>query len=113
VRTAWLLCEGTVLASLEVAESLTERTKGLLGRSGYEGAMLFPRTRAIHSLGMRFALDVAFLDGDLVVIDSLRLAPTRVARPRRRTRNVLEAQAGSFARWGLEAGQRLEIRETA
>jgi len=112
MRAAWLLCEGNVLASLEVAESLLDRSKGLLGRSDYEGAMLFPRTRAIHSFGMRFALDVAFLDGDLVVIDSLRLAPMRAPLPRLGTRNVVEARAGSFARWSLEVGQRLEIRET-
>ncbi len=102
-----------MLASLEVAESLLDRTRGLLGRSDYQGAMLFPRTRAVHTVGMRFDLDVAFLDRDLVVIDSLRLAPMRATLPRRRTRSVLEAPTGSFARWELKAGQRLEIRETA
>ena len=111
MRAAWLLCEGGVLASLEVAESLYERSRGLLGRTGYEGAMLFPHTRSVHTLGMRFALDVAFLDRDLVVLDVVCLPPMRAALPRRRARYVLEAPAGSFERWALAVGQRLEIRE--
>jgi hypothetical protein len=113
MKAAWLLREGNVLASLEVADGLMDRTKGLLGRSAYDGAMHFPRTRAVHTVGMRFAIDVAFLDRDLVVVDSVRLPPMRATLPRRRGRSVLEAQAGSFERWALSVGQRLEIRETA
>jgi uncharacterized membrane protein (UPF0127 family) len=113
MRAAWLLCDGSVLASLEVADGLLDRTKGLLGRTEYEGALLLPRTRAVHTVGMRFPLDVAFLDDDLVVLDSVCLPPLRASLPRRRARNVLEAQAGSFERWSLAVGQRLEIRETA
>ena len=101
-----------VLAAAEVAESFFDRSKGLLGRSGYEGAMLLPHTRSVHTVGMRFAIDVAFLDRDLVVVGTVRLAPWRMSRPRRRGRNVLEAQAGSFERWGLQVGDRLEMRDT-
>jgi uncharacterized protein len=111
VRTAWLLCEGKVLASLDVADGVIERTRGLLGRSAYEGAMLFPRTRSVHTVGMRFPLDVAFLDRDLVVLDTVRLAPLRASLPRHRACSVLEAQAGAFERWGVEIGGHLEVRE--
>ena len=113
MRPAWLLCEGTVLAAAEVCEGLADRTRGLLGRSSYDGAMLLPRTRSIHTLGMRFPMDVAFLDRELVVVGTVRLPPWRLALPRRGGRNVLEASAGSFERWGLRVGDRLEIRETA
>jgi uncharacterized protein len=40
------------------------------------------------------------------------LPPWRVAMPRRRCRRILEAQAGAFDRWGLRAGDRLELRHT-
>jgi uncharacterized protein len=113
MRPAWLLCEGTVLASAEVSEGLWDRSRGLLGRPSYDGAMLLPHTRSVHSVGMRFPMDVAFLDQELVVLGTTRLAPWRLALPRRRGRSVLEATAGSFERWGLRAGDRLEIRETA
>jgi uncharacterized membrane protein (UPF0127 family) len=106
----WLLREGDVLATVEVADSLAARTKGLLGRSGYEGAMLFPRTRSVHTFGMRFAIDVAFCDKEMVVLGVTTLAPWRMSLPRRRTRSVIEAQAGAFGRWGLRVGDRLELR---
>ena len=106
----WLLREGAVLAAAEVAESQAARAKGLLGRTGYEGAMVLPRTRAVHTIGMRFAIDVAFCDRDMVVLDVVRVRPMRMTLPRRRGRMVLEAQAGAFERWGLRVGDHLELR---
>ena len=109
--TTWLLRDGTVLANAEVAGTLAERTRGLLGKVGYDGALVLPRTRSVHSLGMRFAIDVAFVDRDLCVRAIVRLAPWRMTRPRPRCRMVIEAQAGAFERWGLLVGDRLELRD--
>jgi hypothetical protein len=107
---SWLLREGDVLATAEVAETFAQRTKGLLGRSGYEGAMVLPRTRSVHTMGMRFAIDVAFCDAELVVVGVTRLPPWRMSLPRRGGRSVIEAQAGAFERWGLRPGDHLELR---
>ena len=107
---SWLLRDGDVLAAAEVADGLAARTRGLLGRTDYVGAMVLLRTRSIHTVGMRFALDVAFCDRDLVVLDTVRVPPMRVALPRRRARTVVEAQAGAFERWGLRVGDQLELR---
>lgn len=109
----WLLRDDAVLANAEVARTSTERLRGLLGRSGFEGALVLPRTRSVHSLGMRFALDVAFLDRRLCVLQVVHLAPWRVTRPRWGTRTVLEAEAGAFERWGLRVGDVLELHEPA
>ena len=106
-----MLCDGQVLASLEVAETFAARSRGLLGRSVPEGAMLIRHARGVHSIGMRFSMDVAFLDADLVVLDCLMLKPFRATRPRLRARSVLEAAEGAFERWGLKVGDRLEIKE--
>jgi uncharacterized protein len=106
----WLLRDGEVLAAAEVAKSIGQRTKGLLGQNGYEGAMVLPHTSSVHSFGMRFAIDVAFLNRKLVVVDVTELRPWRIALPRIRARSVLEAQAGAFARWGLKVGDELELR---
>ncbi len=108
----WLLRDGEVLASAEVATTLAQRSRGLLGRDGYEGAFIMPHTRAIHSIGMRFALDVAFLDGELKVLDTARVPPWRMSLPRHHGRVVLEAEAGAFERWRLKAGDRLELRQS-
>ena len=107
---SWLLRDGDVLAAAEVAEGLAARGRGLLGRDGFDGAMVLLGTRSIHTVGMRFALDVAFCDADLLVLDVARVPPLRVTRPRRRCRAVVEAEAGAFERWGLRAGDRLELR---
>lgn len=107
---SWLLRDGEVLASAEVASGLLARSWGLLGRAGYEGALLLPHTRAVHTIGMRFAIDVAFLDGALVVVATTTMHPWRMGLPRPRARSVLEAQAGAFERWRLLPGDRLELR---
>jgi len=107
--TAWLLRDGAVLANAEVAVTSTERFRGLLGHTGYEGAFVLPRTRSVHSMGMRFAIDVAFLDRQLCVVDVISLAPWRMSLPRWRARMVLEAEAGAFERWGLRVGDKLEL----
>ena len=106
----WLVRDGEVLASLEVAGNPRKRAQGLLGRDGIDGALLIPKTRSVHSLGMRFDLDVAFLDGDDRVIKVISLPRRRIAAPVWGARSVIEAEAGSFREWELRSGDQLEIR---
>ena len=105
----WLLRDGEVLASLEVADAPAARTRGLLGRDGLEGALLLRPAAAVHTLGMRFAIDVAFCDADLVVLETVTMPRWRLGRPRPSARAVLEAEAGAFARWRLAPGDVLEV----
>jgi hypothetical protein len=111
MRTAWLLREGQVLAALDVADHPMDRMRGLLGRATYDGAMLLPQTRAVHTLFMHFAIDVAYLRPDLSVRAVATMPRWRVGLPRPGCRCVLEASAGSFERWGLRVGDRLEMRD--
>src|SRR5690606_28872386 len=108
---AWLVRDDEVLASLEIAESRAARAKGLLGRDGIEGAILLRRCRSVHTLRMRFPLDVAFVDADMVVVKVARLVPHRVTMPCWSARAAIEAEAGSFASWNLVVGDQLEVRE--
>jgi uncharacterized protein len=107
---AWLLRDGDVLAAVDVASSFGARLKGLLGRDGIEGALLLRPAKSVHTVGMRFPIDVAFCDRELVVLDMVMLRPHRMSRPRRRCKVVIEAEAGAFERWGLRVGDRLEVR---
>ncbi len=106
----WLLRDGEVLAAVEVATSFGDRFVGLLGRDGIDGAMLLTPAKSVHSLGMRFPIDVAFCDAELRVIDTLTLRRRRITHPRFRARSVLEAEAGAFDRWRLRPGDQLEIK---
>lgn len=107
---SWLVSDGRVLASLEVTDDRRAKFRGLLGRSTFEGALLIAPTRSIHTFGMRFPIDVAFCTADLLVLATKRVEPHRLPRPPRGTRAVVEAEAGSFERWGLRAGQQLEVK---
>ena len=106
----WLVRDEDVLCVVEVAESFGARWKGLLGQDGVEGALILRPAKSVHTVGMRFAIDVAFCDRDLVVLDTVSLRPQRMTRPRRRARCVIEAEAGAFERWGLRVGDQLEVR---
>jgi uncharacterized membrane protein (UPF0127 family) len=110
-RECWLVSNGIVLASAERADSHRERSKGLLGRSGTEGAMVLSRTRWVHTLGMQFAIDVAHLDRDGVVLKISHLPPHRIGSLVWNSRSVVEAEAGAFERWGLHVGDVVELRE--
>lgn len=107
---AWLLRDGEVLASLEEATSLGERVKGLLGRDGLDGALLIRKARSVHTIGMRFPIDVAFCNDRLQVLATATMARHRIGRPRRRATCVIEAEAGAFDRWRLRPGDVLEIK---
>ncbi|NCY15466.1 MAG: DUF192 domain-containing protein [Actinobacteria bacterium] len=108
--SAWLVAGDTVLASLEVATDRRSRMQGLLGRDSMNGALLLQPARSVHTIGMRFAIDVAFVSRELDVLDIVTMVPNRVGRPRWHARAVVEAPAGAFARWKVSPGDRLEIR---
>jgi uncharacterized membrane protein (UPF0127 family) len=106
---AWLLRDGDVLASLEIADGARSRARGLLGRDGIDGALLIKPALSVHTLGMRFALDVAFVDRDMKVMAVVCMQPWRLGLPRFGARGVIEAEAGSFERWTLAVGDVLDV----
>lgn len=106
---AWLMQGDRVLASLEVPPDRRGRRRGLMGRGDFDGAMLLSPCRSVHTFGMKFVLDVAFLDKGNNVVSVVTVVPGRVVI-RLRSRSVIEARAGAFERWGLEVGQELEVK---
>jgi uncharacterized protein len=112
VQAGWLLREGQVLAAADLADKLADRALGMLGRGNGPEAMILPRTRSVHTFGVRVPLDVAFLDADWTVVAMVRLRPWRLAWPRPKGRCILEAQSGAFERWGLRLGDPLDFRPT-
>ena len=109
---AWLMSEARVLASIDVASSRSERAKGLLGRDTIEGAFAIPHCRWVHTIGMRFPIDVAYVDADGTVIKVANMHRHRMGVPVPKAKLVVEARAGAFERWGLKVGDPLEVRTT-
>ncbi len=108
---AWLVMGDRVLASLEIPNNRRARARGLIGRDEPSGAMLLRPCRSVHSFGMRYPIDIAFVDAEGVVITTLTLKPRRLKRPRMHSSYVVEAAHGSFERWGLSDGAELEVKE--
>lgn len=111
MRTGWLLRDGDVVCALEMAESPAERRNGLRGRQGLDGALHLDGVRTVHTLGVGFPIDVAFLSSDLTVLRVARLKPRRMSVGGPAARSVVAAQAGSLERWGVREGDHLEVRE--
>jgi uncharacterized membrane protein (UPF0127 family) len=104
--------EGSVACErCTLADDPLTRLKGLLGRRELpagEGLLLRP-TGAVHTLFMRFPIDVVFLDRDLrVVAVANELKPWRAAG-RRGAKAVLELAAGEVERRHIRLGDRLAI----
>jgi uncharacterized membrane protein (UPF0127 family) len=112
MRTLHLYRNGEWLAGpLEVAETFAERTQGLLGRDGLPGraGMAFEHCGSIHTLFMKFAIDVVFLSGDGTVRKvSGRVRPFRFALSPF-ARWTLELPAGLAGEMRLERGQVVEL----
>ena len=81
------------------------------GAPGCEGALHVDGARTVHTAGMKFPIDVAFLSTDLTVVRVARLKPWRVAMGGRTARSAVQTEAGSFERWGVRVGDQLEVRE--
>jgi uncharacterized membrane protein (UPF0127 family) len=104
---------GTVLGSnVRLADTPQSRRRGLLKRDGLEageGLWIFP-TQAIHTFGMRFPIDVVFLDSSLLVKRVFRsLAPWRITPLVWGARSVLELPSGSLTSTGTTVGDQLQF----
>jgi len=107
----WLVREGDVLAAAEVAATRRARRRGLRGRDGIAGALVLRPCRNVHTVGMRFTLDVAFCDRDGVVVKTCSLRPWRLSPVVPKAALTIEAQSGAFERWNLRVGDKVEIKE--
>lgn len=107
---AWLVRDGEVLATAEVATGRRARARGLVGRDGFEGALVIPRCRQVHTVGVRFPLDVAFCDTDGLVLRTATLRPWRVSGVVWRAAFAIEAELGAFERWRLTLGDVVEVK---
>ncbi len=95
------------------AESLWDRMRGLLGRPmlAADEALLIEPCASVHTVGMRYSLDLAFLDGEGRICELKRdVRPLRLAASRG-ARATLELAAGAADALGLRPGAALVWRE--
>ncbi|MFN2525236.1 MAG: DUF192 domain-containing protein [Actinomycetota bacterium] len=103
---------GRVLADrVTVAQTFFDRMRGLLGRLeiGRGEALVLRNAAQIHTFGMRFPIDVLFLDADGRVLHVIRaMRPWRLSRWVRKCRYVVELPAGVAD--SVAAGDVVELR---
>ncbi len=95
-----------------VANRPWARMRGLLGRASLEPneGLLFVGTRAIHTIGMRFAIDVLFLNEDGWVIHAIHaLKPFRVSPYVKNATMVIELPAGVLRESGTQVGDWIKV----
>ncbi|HVF16401.1 MAG TPA: DUF192 domain-containing protein [Steroidobacteraceae bacterium] len=113
-RARLILAESLrTLASVRIARSFWSRFFGLLGRRSLKEleGLLFVPGGSIHTMGMRFAIDVIFLDAQMTVLRvSANVRPWRCALAPRHTCSVLELAAHAAAMCGVEAGQAVTLQ---
>jgi uncharacterized membrane protein (UPF0127 family) len=98
-----------VASSVEVARTRGERRRGLLGRTGLPAgaALVLTPCNAIHTIGMRFAIDVVFIDRKGRVRKIVRsLPPWRMAMAPLASATI-ELSAGELRPDGLQVGDRV------
>src|SRR4030095_13353997 len=104
---------GTTLASsVDLADTPKSRRIGLLRHDSLHlgrRLWLYP-TEAIHTFGMRFPIDVAFLDRNLRIKRIYhQLAPFRLTTFVWGAKSVLELPSGCLAKTSTTVGDELQI----
>lgn len=111
------LTKHTELASnASAASSFWQRLVGLLGRRSLPvgEALLLQPCRSVHTLFMRFAIDLVYVDTQMTVVKTVHgLRPFRVSGALRRAHAVIELPAGALLRSATGVGDQLEVRTAA
>ena len=92
------------------ARTWWQRARGLIAhpKPRHGAGMFFPKTNAVHGMGMAHALDIVFLDRYQKVLRCCRL-PRFGMRICRRARAVLELREGEVFRLDIHPGMRLQL----
>ena len=97
---------------VRTASTFLSRFVGMLGTDAIadgEGLWIVP-CRSVHTLGMRYPIDVAFLDARGVVVGIQEgLPPNRIGHVFRDARGALELRAGTLAATATAPGDLLEF----
>jgi protein-S-isoprenylcysteine O-methyltransferase Ste14/uncharacterized membrane protein (UPF0127 family) len=95
-----------------IADSLFSRLVGLLGTQSLDPdrALHIDPCAGIHTFGMKYPIDVLFLDKENTILKQIsELPPNKVTKVLHFAKSVLELAPGTIQRYNIETGDRLEI----
>jgi len=106
---------GELLAThVRVADRAWSRLKGLIGKSSLDvgEGLLFTACQAVHMYGMRFPLDVVFMDESGTVVATYEdLEPGHRTTVHRDAYYALEVPSGTVGRTRTLVGDRVHLEE--
>lgn len=108
------LSKGSVVMAenVDLADSSEARRRGLLGRSGLEpgGGLYLTPCEWLHTFGMRFCIDVAFLSssGQVLAVHH-GLKPNRLSKLSWRAAGALELPEGTLWSTRTECGDVVQL----
>lgn len=101
-----------LIRDLEVASTLWQRTRGLLGRSElpFDRALWILRCNSIHTFFMKFPIDVVFLNRRMQVTKTFtHVKPWRMIWPIWNASSVIEFSEGFLEKNPVRIGEELHV----
>jgi uncharacterized protein len=108
--SGWMVNGTRVIASVNIASARVDKRRGLKAFDDAEIPLVIQPCNWVHSIGMKFPIDVVYLDENDVIVKIAHLKQNRIALPRRRAIRVVETAPGAFRHWGLKVGDHVEFR---
>ena len=102
----------TVGTQITIADTFLTRLIGLMGRKRLDAGcgLLIKPSSGIHTIGMRFAIDVVALNKNMVVLKLWpRVVPFRMTGINLRIHSMLELPPGQIEHSGIQVGDQLEF----
>jgi hypothetical protein len=105
---------GTILAwQVEVAKTVWRRGLGLMGRREMKpgSALILDPCNAIHTMFMRFPIDVLFCSKDGTILRcAAKVVPWRIGPVCLAARYTVELPAGTIQANGIREGHKIQVK---
>ena len=90
------------------ADTFFKRFKGLMGKKDFDHVLIFSNLTdsSIHTMFMRFEIDVYFVDENSMVLDKVTLKPWKFYRPKKQAKYIIETKRGKL---NFKTGDKLDF----
>ena len=90
------------------ADTFFKRFIGLMGKRDFKHCMVFSNLKdsSIHTMFMRFEIDVYFIDENKIIFEKTTLKPWKFHRPKKQAKYILETKKNKLK---LKTGDKLDF----
>lgn len=107
MRWVYVYRDNTFFRKMELAVTLNELNRGLLGRTSAGSGLFLMGASQIHMYEMKFAIDVVYLNQQGLVIGlEEALPPNSYGAYFKGTAHVVELSSGTIQKYQIKVGER-------